>query len=298
MMNGEISLRSQEEKGSTFLVTLKNVTITKVPKEAVREIKPQVENVRFEKALILVADDKESNRKILMEYLSDSPMDFIEAENGKKAVELAKQHLPDLVLMDMRMPVMDGCEATGILKADENLKKTPVIIITASAMKEQWEEIKKAGAEAFLNKPIRKSDLIIELMHFLPYFPTEFPEPPKSTAIKYSPGIEDKKQKTISPALISPEARAKLPELLVILQNPNITRRWEKLCMTLIVDEIEDFSMEMKKLDQTYRCGLLSDWADRLLNRLKTYDVPKIQEILAYFPKVIKEISALFENSN
>jgi two-component system sensor histidine kinase EvgS len=225
-------------------------------------------------------------------------VDFIEAANGKEAAELAKQYHPDLVLMDMRMPVMDGCEATRILKADEKLKKIPVIIITASALKEQWAEIKKAGGNAFLNKPISKSDLIIELMHFLPYSFAESPEPTKSTALKSLPGIERKDQKAISPGPISPEVRAKLPELLAILQNRDINRRWEKLGITLIVDEIEDFSMEMKKLGQTYGSGLLSDWADRLLNRLKTYDVAKIQESLAYFPKVIKEITALSENSN
>jgi signal transduction histidine kinase/ActR/RegA family two-component response regulator len=298
MMDGEISVKSEKGQGSTFRVTLKNVTVSKVPKGAVREIKPDVETVRFEKALILVVDDKESNRKILTEYLAGSPLDFIEAGNGKEAVELAKQHRPDLVLMDMRMPVMDGCRATQILKADEKLKKIPVIFITASAMKEQWEEIKKAGGNAFLNKPISKSDLIIELMHFLPYSPADSPEPGKSTVLNRLPGIEGKDKKAISPGPIAPEVRAKLPELLAILQNRDITRRWEKLCVTLIVDEIEDFSMEMKKLDQTYGSGLLSNWADGLLNRVKTYDVVKIQETLAYFPRVIKEISALFENSN
>ena len=288
MMNGEISVQSEKGQGSTFRVTLKNVAAAKTPKKTVIEIKPDVENVRFEKALILVVDDNESNRKILTEYLNDSPLDFIEAKNGKEAVELAKQYHPDLVVMNMGMPVMNGFEATRILKADKKLKEIPVIIVTASAMQEQWAEIKKAGGDAFLNEPIRKSDLIIELMNFLPYSPGESRGRGETTVPASSPGI----------AAISPGDRAKLPELLAILQNRDITRRWEKLSMILIIDELEDFSMEMKKLDRTYRSGLLSDWADRLLNRLKTYNVPKIQETLAYFPEVIKEISALSGNSN
>jgi hypothetical protein len=68
--------------------------------------------------------------------------------------------------------------------------------------------------------------------------------------------------------------------------------------VTFIVDEIEDFSMEMKKLDQTFHSGLLSDWADRLLKELKTYNVAKIQETLAYFPVVIKEITDLYETGD
>jgi signal transduction histidine kinase len=128
--------------------------------------------------------------------------------------------------------------------------------------------------------------------------PDVSPEPTTPTALTNSPGIEVKDQKIISPGAISREVRAKLPELLAILQNRNITRQWEKLSVTLIVDEMEDFSMEMKKLDQTYQSGLLSNWSDRLLNQLKTYNVPQIQEILASFPKVIKEITALSRNSN
>jgi hypothetical protein len=124
----------------------------------------------------------------------------------------------------------------------------------------------------------------------------EYPGTGETTVLTSSPGIEVKEQKTISDSTISPEDRAKLPELLAILQNREITRQWEKLSMILIIDEIENFAMEMKKLDQTYHTGLLSDWADRLLNRLKTYNVPKIQETLSYFPKVIKDISDLHES--
>jgi signal transduction histidine kinase len=124
----------------------------------------------------------------------------------------------------------------------------------------------------------------------------EYPGTGETTVLASSPGIEVKEQKTISDSTISPEDRAKLPELLAILQNPEITRRWEKLSLLLIIDEIENFSMEMKKLDQTYHTGLLSDWADRLLNQLKTSNVPKIQETLSYFPKVIKDISDLHES--
>jgi signal transduction histidine kinase len=124
----------------------------------------------------------------------------------------------------------------------------------------------------------------------------EYPGTGETSVLASSPGIEVKEQKTISDSTISPEDRAKIPELLAILQKPEITRQWEKLSMLLIIDEIENFSLEMKNLDQTFHTGLLSDWADRLLNRLKTYNVPKIQETLSYFPKVIKDISDLHES--
>jgi signal transduction histidine kinase/CheY-like chemotaxis protein/streptogramin lyase len=284
MMNGEITVQSEEGKGSTFRVTLKNVTVSTGLKETEINIKPNVENIRFKKALILVVDDSESNRGLLMEYLVDSPIDFIEAEDGKEAVDMAKQYRPDAVLMDMKMPVMDGYEATRILKGDEELKKIPVIIVTASALREQRSKIEKAGGDGYLSKPVSQSDLVIELMHFLPYVTSESAGTPE---------MKVKEPITTTPDPLSPEAREKFLDLLNILQSDDVTQRWEKLSKTLIIDEIEDFSGEMKELDQTYQTGMLSLWADGLFNDLQAFDVAKIHETLAFFPELIKEIKLL-----
>jgi signal transduction histidine kinase/ligand-binding sensor domain-containing protein/CheY-like chemotaxis protein len=284
IMGGKISVRSEMGKGSTFQVYLENVAVSGVGVEPETDIKLDVEHIRFEKASILVADASELNRRLLMEYFAPSPIDFIEAKNGKEAVGLAEQYRPHLVLMGMKMPVLDGGEACRILKADNRLKKIPVIIITASALKEELPYIRKTGCDGFLNKPVGKSDLIIELMHFLPYtapgcvWPTE---------------IGGKEMKNPAPASLSPKTRAKLPELLDILRRGDIAARWETLSKTLILDELEDFVNEMKKLDQRYRSRILSQWADRLYHDLQGYDPVKIQETLSSFPEIIEEITIL-----
>jgi len=283
LMGGEMSVQSKIGKGSTFQVTLKNVKVSGRENPEDIGIKMDVENIRFKKISILVADDNELNRRLLIEYLHHSPFDFIEAENGEEAVALAKKYHPQLVLMDMKMPVMNGGKACKILKADEELKEIPVIIITASALKEQWSKIQQTHCNSYLNKPVGKSDLIIELMNFLPYYTLE--------SVK-APGMELKE--TTAPVVsLSPETREKLPQLLAVLQSDDIAQRLEMLTNTLIDDEIEDFSRQMKELDETYHSGILSQWAERLYNDLQTYDPIKIKKTLSSFPGVIEEITTL-----
>jgi signal transduction histidine kinase/DNA-binding NarL/FixJ family response regulator/streptogramin lyase len=284
MMGGEISVRSEIGKGSTFRVKLENVAVSKLAAEPETDIKPDMEHIRFERASILVADDNQLNRRLLIEYFAHSPIDFLEAKNGKEAVDLAKQYRPHLVLMDMKIPVVDGCEACRRIKADDTLKKIPVIIITASALKEERSKVEKSGCDGYLNKPVSKNDLIIELMYFLPYTAPGAAEPAQ---------IQVKEAKTASPGFLSPEHRAKLPGLLTILQGDDITKQWESLSKALILDEIENFVEEMRKLAQQYHSGILSQWANRLYNDLHGYDPVKIQETLASFPELLEEITRL-----
>jgi signal transduction histidine kinase/ligand-binding sensor domain-containing protein/CheY-like chemotaxis protein len=284
MMGSKISLQSREGKGSTFQVTLKNVIVSGGIKEEEINFKQDVGDVRFEKASILVADYKKMNREIIIGYLAQSPINIIEAETGEEVVDLTERHRPDLVLMGMKLPLLDGSEVCRILKAHEELKKIPVIIITALALKDQRSKVKEAKCNGFLNKPLSKSDLIIELMRFLPYAAIETAE---------SPGTPAKKQKAAVRDAVPQETLAKLPELLTILQSNEITRRWKKLRKTPILDEIEDFSAEMKIQGEIYRLEILSDWAHRLYNDLHTFDLERIQQTLSQFPKLIKEISKL-----
>jgi CheY-like chemotaxis protein len=84
---------------------------------------------------------------------------IIEARNGREAVELAKLHAPDLVLMDIQMPEMDGYEATRIIKASESGKDIPIIALTANAVHGEMERCLSIGANGYLTKPLNQSDL-------------------------------------------------------------------------------------------------------------------------------------------
>lgn len=104
---------------------------------------------------VLIVDDDGKNLKLLRILIQNAGYETLEAENGEEAVRLAKEHIPALILMDNRMPVMDGITATKILKAEPTTAKIPIIATTASAMKGDRERImREAGCDDYVPKPI------------------------------------------------------------------------------------------------------------------------------------------------
>lgn len=106
------------------------------------------------KKKILVVDDNEDNRELFVFRLQQLGFEILVASNGKEAIETAAQAKPDLIFMDLRMPVMDGWEATRALRQTEWGKDLPVIIVTAHVMKEERERAMGAGCNGFITKPI------------------------------------------------------------------------------------------------------------------------------------------------
>ena len=106
------------------------------------------------KKKILVVEDNEDNREIFVFRLQQLDFEVLVASNGKEALEIASRSKPDLVFMDLRMPVMDGWEATRALRQTEWGRDLPVIAVTAHAMKEEREKALNAGCDEFILKPV------------------------------------------------------------------------------------------------------------------------------------------------
>ena len=108
---------------------------------------------------VLVVDDMPDNRELFLQYLEDD-YEVVEATNGREAVALAIESMPDLILMDLSLPEMTGWEATQILKRNDATRKIPVIALTAHAMTGDREKALAAGCDDYLTKPITAGDLI------------------------------------------------------------------------------------------------------------------------------------------
>ena len=159
LMDGEIKVKSKFGKGTKFTVIIRNVEPI-----AVRDSKEEThENFVFDKSTILVVDDIEINRNLIISMFEDFPFTIHEAANGEEAVNLVKKKDFDLILMDMKMPIMDGYEATKEIK---KIKGSPVIAVTASALKASEEEI-RVLCDGYLRKPINENDLFTEMARFL-----------------------------------------------------------------------------------------------------------------------------------
>ncbi|HVG70059.1 MAG TPA: response regulator [Vicinamibacterales bacterium] len=117
--------------------------------------------------LILVVDDYQDAREMYAEYLQYSGFRVAEAKNGNEAVAQARSLRPDLILMDLSLPGMDGWEATRVLKADEATKHIPIVALTGHALAGASEGARKAGCDSFVTKPCLPDDLVVEVKRML-----------------------------------------------------------------------------------------------------------------------------------
>lgn len=165
MMGGEISVHSEPGQGTEFTLVFDGLKIAEPDK--IERVKTALPNIDFMPATVLVVDDVESNRLIVRNFLRDYSVTVMEAENGLEGMDLALKIKPDIVLMDIQMPVMDGYETTAKMRNNDRLKSIPVIAVTASIYGDT-EKVKRE-MDGYLSKPFSKSDLVTELARFLPY---------------------------------------------------------------------------------------------------------------------------------
>ncbi len=117
---------------------------------------------------VLVVEDTEDNRQIVRDLLSSAGYEIIEAVTGEQGVAMAAEHRPDLILMDMQLPVLDGYEATRRIKADPALRDIPVIAVTSYALSGDEAKTREAGCDAYVAKPFSPRQLLGKVRELLP----------------------------------------------------------------------------------------------------------------------------------
>lgn len=122
---------------------------------------------------VLVVDDYRDAREMYAEYLRFAGFLVAEAATGLEAVEKAFEAQPDIILMDLSLPIMDGCEATRHLKADPRTAAIPIVALTGHALAGYPERAREAGCDAFLAKPCLPEDLIVEIRRLLRRLPAQ-----------------------------------------------------------------------------------------------------------------------------
>jgi CheY-like chemotaxis protein len=125
-----------------------------------------MERVR-QQPLVLVVEDYQDAREMYSEYLRFSGFDVIEASNGVEAIEKAAREVPDIILMDLALPRMDGWEATRRLKADPSTRDIPIVALTGHALAGYAESAQQAGCDSFVTKPCLPDALVAEIQRML-----------------------------------------------------------------------------------------------------------------------------------
>jgi two-component system cell cycle response regulator DivK len=117
---------------------------------------------------ILVVEDQEDNRRILRDLLTNAGYEFIQAENGEEALKVARAERPDLILMDIQLPLVDGYEATRRLKADPALRAIPIIVVTSYALSGDETRARAAGCDAYITKPYSPRVILAKVREYVP----------------------------------------------------------------------------------------------------------------------------------
>jgi CheY-like chemotaxis protein len=223
----------------------------------------------------MIVDDISYNILVLKQLISSEDITYIEAKDGTDALAKLKTEKPDLIFMDIRMPGINGFDATELIKQDKELKNIPVIAFTGSTLKDHNSRINNLF-DGFLQKPVFKKDLEAVLKRFLKFSYVTEPE--------IKPAAELQQE-------ISDDCLKALPKVLEELRN-YFRQKWEELKDSLVIFEIESFNDELKKMAANNSCNLILNYCEELEKGIESFDIELIKRKLDEFPKLIKEMES------
>lgn len=272
ILGGRIELDSKLGQGSRFQVIFPQVTI--IPTVTVPLVPaPSTDKTlkQFAPSTFLIVDDVESNRLLLRTLLKVTGHHSLEAKDGLEAIALAKQHHPDIILMDLLMPRLDGNQTTYQLRQDPETAAIPIIILTASAIAYQEFPL-QTDCQGVLSKPLQQEELVTLLMPLLPQRSGPLPSPP----VSHLP----------DPAV---SVQGDLTELIHHLQQEEETV-WPNLNANLIWKDLRNFDQRLRQLAAQYPSPILQDYVAQLTTQIAEFDGDNLPQTIAAFPQVRRRI--------
>lgn len=253
MMDGELQFKSIVGTGTTFWFELELEELEKHAEKVFRE--RQISGFKRSECKMLIIDDVEKNRSFLKDALQPIGFDIFEAENGKAGIEKAVQIKPDIVLMDLMMPEMDGFEATRKIRETPDIKDTIIISVSASAMSQARERSLEAGCNDHITKPVHINSLFERIRKYLKiewvYEDEPFEEP-----------------EHLSACVVLPE-----PEILSPLAD--MARKGD-------VAGIKKWAQELSDPDGTYKC-----FKEKLEQLAKNFLINDIEEMITQNKEIL-----------
>jgi len=276
MMNGTVTLESASGKGSVFSLSFPNIAISaRLPVSDMTEQDRLVDFNDFVPAMLLVVDDNAINRNLIASMFARSHHRIQLAQNGKEALEAISKNKPDLVLMDIRMPVMDGRATLAEIRKIPGLELLPVIAVSASIHANDENDL-RSRFNGHIRKPFSQHTLYKELEQFL-----RCASPANAGAAGgdlSAPGTLATGKKADDWNLLTAELR--------LLQS----REWAVLCESLAIKDTQAFAQRLRTLAQSMQCSPLSIYADALTDYAKTYAVNDLEKHLLEFPALVQVI--------
>jgi len=261
ILGGSLTVKSVLGEGTCFHLTFESLEITQ---ESALKDTAALAKYQFEPARILIVDDVASNRLLLKELFRHQPFTLYEGENGEEEVQLAKAHRPHLVLTDLRMPIMDGYEATKILKQDPDTKDIPIIALTASTILND-PQAAEAGFDGYLRKPITGAMVFDIMSNFLPH---------SKTTIECAPIANETPLPTISAQTMQYYQQDLLPKIEVVEQSGQF-------------DEINKLAEFLRSIPPEHQHPNFPQIAEKLENASLQFDIEGLQIALRQIRQIL-----------
>ncbi len=291
-MNGQITAISKVGAGSTFSVSLPRINIVQ-QQPAVKQQTINPSAYSFNKAQVMVVDDVPSNTEILKFQLAAAGLDTMAAGSGAQALTLLKTHNPDLILVDILMPGMDGRELAAAIRQIKRFKSTPLIACTA-LVNESEKLINTGLFDGLLLKPVSRQHLYDMLGRFLKYSRSKTASQPTQPLIAGETHHQEPGKMELPP--LNPAIISNLPALIDILHN-DYKPRWETLKDQWVLFKIEDFATRLKETGIEYQLSLLADYAASMLRQIDELDLEALKLSMRLFPEIIQTIEQLLSDT-
>lgn len=272
LMDGLLAVESTLGKGSSFILELKNIDIASVSdEELIRVVDDIQENVKFEKSVLLIVDDVKENRDLVKESLFETGIQILEASNGEEAIEIFKRENIDLILMDIRMPFMDGYTATKLIKASSTV---PIVALTASVMQDEVKKLEGGRFDGYLRKPVSEKNLFKEISKFLAFKSTN------ASSEKTINSISTYNIKNIINFLNQVEKRIEVEGLYVEATQTND------------INKIEKFASKLKEIAFECKINDMLKYSQKLLEKVDSFDIDEISLMLDKYEIKIKDLKS------
>ncbi len=278
MMGGTVTAASVLGEGSAFHLRFPNTPISArhfTPEKKLAEIDVNFNDLR--PSTLLVVDDNEANCRLIEGMLSKSHHKLIFGSNGFEAVSQAIKARPDLVLLDIRMPGLDGRKALAQIRRSPGLELLPVVAVTASALMQDEAPLLESFS-GYLRKPFSKGQLFAEVSQFLPWQPPTAAQPPQKS------GGEPSDPVTPSLSIWPDEAMQELRRLK--------SEEWPLVRDSLAVNETKNFAEKLKTLGGQYSSPELLLYARSLTEHAVNYDVIAVEKELLQFGALVAKLTA------
>ncbi|NQU87171.1 MAG: PAS domain S-box protein [Mariniphaga sp.] len=273
LMNGRISLKSGLAKGSTFSVLLKNtlVTTTHVLKKKSEQL--GLNDIAFEPSTVLIVDDVYNNLVFISGILEYAGFKVLQALNGEEAIHALKNNKPDLIITDIRMPVMDGAELLHYIRQSDEFKNIPVICSTTSTLKNDVLKNNESDFDGYISKPIQIPELLLELTNHIKH---KVIRSASNESVEFEYNIGN-------------IAAENIPIVIDRIEN-ELMPLWEEIRTRQPVKKVELFGNKLIKIGTLYKINGFILYGNDIVDAIKSFNIEGIVKLIKLFPDLINKL--------